>query len=142
MTTNLMALIGDHLLTVVAEAEDNFWRQVARKKRANSLYRSLTVREQLSRVREGLAPICVSYTVSSGDAGPAAAEAPPQRACVWMSRHGPASKTLDLTMQQLEDSEEELKAAMMGMARTRVALAEAEAAYAEVLLKLVVVRGF
>ncbi len=57
-TTNLismMVLIGDHLLTVVTEAEDNYWREIARKKRANSLYRSLTVRERLSRIREGLA---------------------------------------------------------------------------------------
>ena len=126
----LMVLIGDHLLlTVVApEAEDNYWREIARKKRANSLYRSLTVRERLSRIREGLA--FPAYTASG--AGP-----------MWMSRHGPASKTLDLTMQQLEESEEELNVAMMGMARTRVALAKAEAAYAEVLLlKLVVVRGF
>jgi hypothetical protein len=96
--TNLLELIGEHLLTVAAEAEDNYWRAIARKKRANSA---------------GL---------------------------MWLNRHGPASKTLDLTTQQLEESEEELKAAMMGMARTRIALTKAEAAYSETLLKVLIVR--
>jgi hypothetical protein len=122
-----LVLIGGHLLTMAAEAEDSYWRESARKKRANSLYRSLSVREHLSRVREGLA--FSAYTASG--AGP-----------MWLCRHGPASKTLDLTTQQLVESEEELKDAMMGMARTRVALAKAEAAYAEVLLKVVIARGF
>ena len=123
--TNL-ALIGHHLLTMAAEAEDNYWRAIARKKRANSLYRSLTVREQLSRVREGLA---FSAYTASGAGHP------------WWSRHGPASKTLDLTTQQLEESEEELKAAMTDIARTRVALAKAETAYSEVLLRIIILRG-
>ena len=124
--TNLLELIGEHLLTVPAEAEDNYRRAISRKKRANSLYRSLSVREHLAMVREGLA--FSAYTASG--AGP-----------LWLSRHGPASKTLDLTTQQLEESEEELKVAMTDIALTRVALAKAETAYSEVLLRIIILRG-
>ena len=121
--TNL-ELICDHLLPMVAVADDDYWRAVARKRRANRLYRSLSMREQLSRLREGL--LFAAYTASG--CGPH-----------WMSRQGPESKMLDLTRRQLEESEEELNTAMTGMARAHIALSKAEVAYLETNLKAMMI---
>ena len=123
--TNL-ELIGEHLLTQVAEAEDKYRRTCGRRRRVNSLFRSLALREQLSMVREGL--MFSAYTASG--AGP-----------MWLSRQGPASRTLDLTMHQLAACQEELECVMEQCVRAHIAIGAAEARHSATALLVSLRRG-
>lgn len=122
--TNL-ELISEHLLTKVVEAEEKYRRTRCHRKRVNSLYRSLALREQLSMIREGL--LFSAYTASGG--GP-----------MWLSRQGPQSRTLDLTMHQLAVCQEELERVMEQCVRAHIAIGAAEAQYAATVLLISLVK--